>query len=222
MKKMTLFVIVGILTTLLFGCGKKDEMIYDIYFYRIQNGYAEIFALTEEGQQLSFIEFPTEINGYPVKIGSYYGFGIDQNAARIKSDKLEVVIIRRGISILTHALEQCNNLKYVVFLDDEIISMEGGFIGNGRMIVIETLYDWYQSHRGGNFQAAKVAFYIDDSLYHLSYDDDDYISEPQQPSKEGFEFVGWSETSIEEDLFDFSKSSSNINSIILYPVWGEK
>ncbi len=221
MKKIVSAIMLCMFLGLLTGCGltTDDDKVYDIFYYKEVNGYAEVYKLTDDGLKRTFIDFPTEINGLPVKLGSVVSLFFTDSHKSIESEKLEVIIVRRGITILWGAFSKSPNLKYVILLDDEKIEIEGPFEIDAEVIVVESLLEIYQKSHPVYFTASKAAFYDGNELYFLSYDDEDHVKEPETPTKEGYTFIGWSQTSSADNLYDFTNPAPTSKSITLYAVW---
>ena len=238
MRKCLILITILLTSFSLIGCyeGKRD-FIYDIFQVRKQGVYLDIVGLTEEGQEKEVVVFPSKIEGYEndVNIGSISVF-----KTSIKSGNLKVAVINDVNMICIAAFQEItNNSNNTIFVMNSlnVITFEEKFTGGNdfQIFVPFEVYNDYLEKKGAyqfyidRYIQSRVSFYYnyDDSLnnglYWTSYDNrNSMITQPEEPTRDGYEFIGWFTDSSGNTEFDFT-DNNNItkDKLKLYAKWEE-
>ncbi|MBE7062094.1 MAG: hypothetical protein E7382_06115 [Clostridiales bacterium] len=171
------------------------EVIYN------EDGTCTIYDFSEEGKQKEVLVFPEEVAGREV-IGTYYVHsGYYTNGHWMKSEKLERLYFTKYIELNCFAITSSEWFK--IFLMYEIYDEL-----NAKYMLIDQVYGaeyvYFDfpyleiKHYSARYCPANVTYYYNyaTSPNYGVYMIDDYDGEliefiPENPTREGYEFVGW-------------------------------
>jgi len=195
MKKIYVFMIFIVSVFLLMGC-TANELTEGYFKYHQQNDVAYIIGLTDEGLEQTHVVVPKKINDLSVSIGRLVLMVI--NDGSIQSDRLERLYVFSGYGIHV-GLEASNvpSLQKIFYMYIQGVDFDydnsSSFVG---------VYG--PSYNDQFYPNNITSFYVNVS-YRYNYEGapdegyyfiDDYDGEligyiPEDPLREGYEFMGW-------------------------------
>jgi uncharacterized repeat protein (TIGR02543 family) len=237
MKRIVCFFILLFATFTLVSCKSGDSE--DIFRYRTYNDKSNlsIYDFTEDGKLEEVVHFPTKLASYDrVTIGDPVGIFPTGEARQFRSDNLRIAIIGDVDMIASSAfMNYVPKLEKIVLMHDEVISIQADFAGHNsdnllvEIIVPFEIFELYSTTykdlmlvQLSSLKSSRVSFYEGESLYWISYDPNgEFIQKPNDPVKNGFQFLGWFIDEEGNQEFDFNDDASKtVYDLKLYAKWG--
>lgn len=213
MKKMFSFLMVFVICASfsLAGCITPKPKTYvhgDWEVIYNEDGTCTIYDFSEEGKQKEVLVFPEEVAGREV-IGTYYVHsGYYTNGHWMKSKKLKKLFFTKHICLDYLSIEMANMGKIIInydatdfltyehfqqrktgcYITDAFMGQRNSFFKKVNDIPLRSSYAFYANtvfYYNYNSAQMEEMYWVDD------YDEELITYIPNNPVREGYEFVGW-------------------------------